>query len=85
MRRAARLRPPGEFDAPGGLKEATLCRVSYQRPVEGCPTYTEYFKPDDTVPGKLCPIHQGTIKQQVRRAIEGFFSGVGKRIRGIFR
>jgi 1A family penicillin-binding protein len=85
MRRAARLRSPGEFDAPAGLKEATLCRVSYLRPVEGCPTYTEYFKPDDAVPGKLCTVHQGTIRQQVRRAIEGVFSGLGRRIRGIFR
>jgi 1A family penicillin-binding protein len=85
MRRAARIRAPGEFEPPSGLKEATLCRVSYQRPVEGCPTYTEYFKPDDSVPGKLCTVHQGTIRQQVRRAVEGFFSGLGKRIKGIWR
>ena len=85
MRRAARTRQPDAFDAPAGLKEATLCRVSYQRPVEGCPTYTEYLKPDDKAPGGLCTIHRGSIKQQVRRAIEGVFSGLGKRIRGIFR
>jgi hypothetical protein len=30
-------------------------------------------------------VHQGSMKQQVRRAIEGFFNGLGKRIRGIFR
>ncbi len=85
MRRAARTRAPGAFEVPDGLKEAALCRVSYQRPVEGCPTYTEYLKPDDQVPGRLCSIHQGTMKQQVRRAIEGLFTGLGKRIRGIFR
>ena len=85
MRRAARIRAPGDFEAPSGLKEAMLCRVSYERPVEGCPTYTEYFKPDDAVPGKLCTVHQGTVRQQVRRAIEGFFSGLGKRIKGIWR
>jgi penicillin-binding protein 1A len=85
MRRAARTRAPGAFEPPAGLKEAMLCRVSYQRPVEGCPTYTEYLKPDDQVPGRLCSVHQGTIKQQVRRAIEGLFTGLGKRIRGIFR
>jgi 1A family penicillin-binding protein len=85
MRRAARSRPPGTFEAPSGLKEATLCRVSYARPVEGCPSYTEYLKQDDQVPGRLCTVHQGSIKQQVRRAIEGLFSGLGKRIRGIFR
>ncbi len=85
MRRAAKIRTPGEFDAPSGLKETTLCRVSYRRPVEGCPTYTEYLKPDDQAPGRLCTIHQGSFKQQVRKAIEGIFSGLGKRIRGIFR
>ena len=44
------VRRPEAFDAPAGLKETTLCRVSYQRPVEGCPTYIEYLKPDDKVP-----------------------------------
>ena len=85
MRRSARLRTPGSFDAPAGLKEVQLCRVSYARPVEGCPTYTEYLKPDDQAPGRLCALHQGSIKQEVRRAIEGLFSNLGKRIRGIFR
>jgi hypothetical protein len=36
------------------------------------------------VPGRLCPIHQGSIKQRVRRAVEGFLSGLGKRIGQIF-
>ena len=85
MKRAARIRPPEAFDAPVGLKETTLCRISYQRPVEGCPTYTEYLKPDDKAPSGLCQIHKGSIKQQVRRAIEGLLSGLGKKIRGIFR
>jgi 1A family penicillin-binding protein len=84
MRRAARTRTPDEFDVPNGLTEVTLCRVSYARPVEGCPTYTEYLKPDDQAPGRLCTVHQGSLKQQVRRAIEGIFSGLGRRIRGIF-
>lgn len=85
MRRSARIRVPGTFEAPAGLKEVTLCRVSYSRPVENCPTYTEYLKPDDKAPGRLCTVHQGSLKQQVRRAIEGLFSDLGKRIRGIFR
>ena len=85
MRRAARTRVPAAFAAPSGLKDVTLCRVSYARPVEGCPTYTEYLKPDDEAPGRLCTVHQGSLKQQVRRAIEGIFSGLGRRIRGIFR
>jgi hypothetical protein len=85
MRRAARLRTPGAFPEPAGLNEVMLCRVSYSRPVEGCPTYTEYLKPDDKAPGRLCTLHQGSIKQQVRRAIEGLFSDLGKKIKGIFR
>ncbi len=84
MRRAARLRRRARSSA-RRLQEVALCRISYQRPVEGCPTYTEYLKPDDKAPSASCDIHQGTIKQQVRRAIEGLFSGLGKRIRGIFR
>ena len=56
----------------------------YLKPVEGCPTYTEYFKDGDQVPGRLCTIHQGSIKQRVRRAM-GFLSGLGKRIGRIFR
>ena len=39
----------------------------------------------DAVPGRLCPIHQGSMKQRIRRAMEGFLSGLGRRIRGIFR
>jgi 1A family penicillin-binding protein len=86
MRQAARLRRPDAFEAPsGGLRDEVLCRVSYLRPVEGCPVYTEYFKEEDIIPGRLCPIHEGTVKQRVRRAIEGVFSGIGKKIRGIFR
>jgi membrane carboxypeptidase/penicillin-binding protein len=85
MRRAARVRTPGAFDVPVSLKEVSLCRVSYARPVEGCPTYTEYLKTDDRQPGQLCRVHDGSVKQQVRRAIEGLFSNLGRRIRGIFR
>jgi 1A family penicillin-binding protein len=85
MRRAVRIRGADDFEQPSGLREEPLCRVSYLRPVEGCPTYVEYFKEGDDVPGRLCPIHQGTVKQRVRRAVEGFLSGLGRRIRGIFR
>jgi 1A family penicillin-binding protein len=85
MRHAARRRTPAEFDRPAGLREEMLCRVSYVRPVEGCPTYTEYFKEGDTIPGRLCPLHQGSVKQRVQRALEGFFSGLGRRLKGILR
>jgi penicillin-binding protein 1A len=83
--RASRIRTPEAFEAPSGLREATLCRVSYMRPVEGCPTYTEYFKPDDQMPGRLCQVHQGSVKQRVRRAIEGLLTGLGRKVRDIFR
>ena len=78
MRQALRSRPGGEFAVPATLRDEPLCRISYLRPVEGCPTYTEYFKDGDQVPGRLCPIHQGSIKQRVRRAVEGFLSRIGR-------
>ena len=84
MRQALQSRPGSEFEPPETLRDEPLCRISYLKPVEGCPTYTEYFKKDDHVPGRLCPIHQGTVKQRVRRAVEGFLSGLGKRIGRIF-
>jgi 1A family penicillin-binding protein len=85
MRQAVRYRPAAEFEVPATLHDEQLCRISYLRPVEGCPVYTEYFKEHDQIPGRLCPIHQGSVKQRVRRAVEGFFSGLGKRIGRIFR
>jgi 1A family penicillin-binding protein len=84
MRQALQSRPGSEFEPPATLRDEPLCRISYLKPVEGCPTYTEYFKKDDHVPGRLCPIHQGTVKQRVRRAVEGFLSGLGKRVGRIF-
>jgi penicillin-binding protein 1A len=85
MRQALRSHPANEFAVPDGLHDEPICRISYLKPVEGCPTYTEYFKDGDQVPGRLCPIHSGSIKQRVRRAMEGFLSGLGKRIGRIFR
>ena len=85
MRQASRRRRPDAFEAPSGLREEMLCRVSYMRPVESCPVYNEYFKEGDTIPGRLCSVHQGTVKQRVRRAIEGLFSGLGRKIKEILR
>jgi penicillin-binding protein 1A len=85
MRRASRRRPPQEFEPAAGLREEQLCSVSYLRPVEGCPVYSEYLKEGDDTPGRLCTIHQGTIKQRVRRTVEGLLSGLGKKLKGIFR
>jgi penicillin-binding protein 1A len=81
MRRTARHRSPAAFDRPAGLREEPLCSVSYLRPVEECPTYTEYLKKGDEAPGRLCALHRGTMKQRVRRAFEGFFG----KLKGIFR
>ncbi|HYT73243.1 MAG TPA: PBP1A family penicillin-binding protein [Vicinamibacterales bacterium] len=85
IRAAARTRGANEFAQPDGLRDVQLCKVSYLRPVEECPVYTEYFKDGDDIPTRLCPIHQGTVKQQLRRAMQGFFNGLGKKLRGIFR
>ena len=85
MRRAARRRVPQPFNAPPGLQDQELCSVSYVRPVEGCPVYTEHFKERDDVPSRLCTVHKGTVKQRVRRAFEGLLSNIGRELKGIFR
>ena len=85
MQRAARIRAPAEFERPAGLLEETLCALSYRRPVDGCPIYTEYFKDGDDVPDRLCTIHRGSIRQRLTRTMQGWVAEAGRRIRGIFR
>ena len=85
MQRAARIRPPAEFERPGGLEEETLCMISYRKPVDGCPVYTEFFKHGDDIPDRLCTIHRGSIRQRLTRTIQGWLSEAGRRVRGIFR
>jgi 1A family penicillin-binding protein len=85
MRLNAQRIPGHAFQPPGDLKTVELCHVSYLRPVENCPTYVEYFKDGDDVPSRLCPIHQGNMKQQVQRAIQGFFGAIGRGLKGIFK
>lgn len=85
MKRVARERPSGEFKAPPDMHAEELCKVSYLKPVEGCPVYTEYFKDGDKVPTELCPIHRGTFKQRATRAVEGFFRSLGGRIAALFK
>ena len=85
MRQATRYRRPDAFEPPSGLRDEILCRISYLRAVEGCPVYTEYFKEGDQIPGRLCPLHEGSVKQRIRRAVEGWVTGLGRKIRGIFR
>ncbi|HJZ75681.1 MAG TPA: PBP1A family penicillin-binding protein [Vicinamibacterales bacterium] len=84
MKRVAKELPAREFPVPSDVHTEELCSVSYLQPVEGCPTYTEYFKDGDKVPSQLCPIHRGSLKQRATRAIEGFFRGLGGRIAGLF-
>ena len=85
MRRAAQQMPAGEISPPGDLQTEEICLISYHRPVDGCPTYVEYFKSGDDIPVRLCPIHTGSIKQRAQRAIQGFFGAVGEGLKGIFR
>ncbi|HVX65763.1 MAG TPA: PBP1A family penicillin-binding protein [Bryobacteraceae bacterium] len=84
MNRAARLRTPARFNPPAGMRAEPLCRVSYLKPMHDCPLYTEYFKDDDSVPDRLCPLHGGPLKQRAARAVEGFFTGIGRKLKGLF-
>jgi 1A family penicillin-binding protein len=85
MRRVQRLVPARPFDPPPGLEPHELCLISYKRPVDGCPTYVEYFKDGDSVPRELCPIHEGSFKQEAQRVVNDMLRAIGKGIRGIFR
>ena len=85
MQRAARIRAPEDFERPAGLQDEELCRISYRKPVDGCPLYTEYFKAGDDIPNRLCTIHQGSIRQRLTRTLQGWMSEAGRRVRGIFR
>ena len=85
MQRASRVRPAQAFERPGGLHDEPLCAITYLKPVDGCPLYTEYFKEGDDVPGRLCSLHQGSIRQRVTRTVQGWISEMGRRVKGIFR
>jgi membrane carboxypeptidase/penicillin-binding protein len=84
MRRTTQRLPAHAFEPPGDMRTEELCHVSYLRPVEGCPTYVEYFKEGDDIPARLCTIHQGNIKQRVQRAVQGVFGAIGRGLKGIF-
>ena len=85
MQRAARVREPAEFERPAGLEEETVCAISYRKPVDGCPIYTEFFKDGDDIPDRLCTIHRGSIRQRLTRTVEGWMAEAGRRVRGIVR
>ena len=72
-------------NGPPACTRKRCARRVFRQPVDGCPLYTEYFKDGDQVPEGLCPLHRGTIRQRVARAVQGWVSEVGRQIRGIFR
>ncbi|MBI4265624.1 MAG: transglycosylase domain-containing protein [Acidobacteria bacterium] len=78
MRRVARQLPPQPFAAPDGLQSQELCRLSYARPLDGCPTYIEHFKEGDDIPSRLCPIHAGSLKEHAQRAIQGLLGALSR-------
>ena len=81
MRRAADVLPPGQFNAPPGMQAVELCSVSFERASDRCPGYTEHFKAGDIVPQRPCPIHGGSLRERVGRAVGGFL----ERVRGFFQ
>lgn len=85
MKRTAQRLPSTPFARPAGLQSVTLCRLSHSRAVDGCPTYTEYFKDGDEVPTALCALHKGSIQQRAERAIKSLFGTLGRSVAGIFR
>ena len=85
MRQAARVRRPSAFERPAGLEDVTLCRLSYQRAVDDCPVYAEYLKAGDVAPTRLCPLHRGSLRQRLRRTMDGWTTAVGRRLRDLFR
>jgi penicillin-binding protein 1A len=85
MKRTTRLLRPGAFPVPDGLQTRQYCRVSYLRPVDGCPTYTEYLKAGDPTPSQLCRIHEGSFKEEARKVLEGLVDRLRRRIGDIFR
>jgi 1A family penicillin-binding protein len=85
MRRVAAQLPATPFVPPPDLHGEELCLLSYQRPLDGCPTYIEYFKDGDDIPTRLCPIHSGSFKQRAQRAVQGLLSALGEGLKSIFR
>jgi 1A family penicillin-binding protein len=84
MKRVANRLPASDFAVPDSLRVEELCSVSYLRPVDSCPVYSEYFKKGDLVPTQLCPIHEGSLKQRAARVVEGIFRSLGGKLAGLF-
>ena len=85
MRRGARELPAAPIAPPPDLRGEELCLLSYHRPLDGCPTYIEYFKTGDEIPTRLCPVHTGDFKQRAQRAVQGLLGALGEGLKAIFR
>lgn len=84
MRRAAQALPAAQrFEAPEAMRSETLCRVSYLRPLDECPTYTEYFKAGDDIPSRPCPLHGGSIRQRLQRALGGLIDTLANKLKNL--
>jgi 1A family penicillin-binding protein len=84
IRRTERLLPARDFEPPFELDEVELCRLSFERPVAGCPTYVEYFKRGDELPRGRCALHSGSFEDRAGRAIDRLLGRIGRRLRRIF-
>lgn len=73
MRSAAKVRPPRWLRPPAGVHAVDLCRASFRRPGEECPSYVEYFKEGDEVPEERCSLHDGSLDRRMKRFFEGLF------------
>jgi 1A family penicillin-binding protein len=85
MRRTAKRFPAHPFDRPPRLHTEVMCRVSYHRALDGCPSYVEYFKPGDEVPSQLCRLHSGSLRQRAERVFRELLSEIGNEIVAIFK
>jgi 1A family penicillin-binding protein len=79
IKAAARKRGAREFVPVSEMQEVTLCKESYLKPVESCPTYTEYFKEGDEIPSDTCKLHRGpTRAERIRSAVTKWFDRLGR-------
>jgi 1A family penicillin-binding protein len=84
VRRTERLLPAQDFEPPFDVDEVALCRMTFQKPVAECPTYTEYFKEGDELPKGKCELHSGSFEDRAGRAIDRLMGRLGRRLRRIF-
>jgi hypothetical protein len=59
--------------------------MSFLRPVDGCPTYVEYFKERDAVPDRRCPLHEGSLEEGAERAFDELLDAIGRKLKNVFK